>query len=293
MPVDVMHRFQLGDTGIHGVFVQMESSWAAMRAHVDYPEPVAGLLGTTVAAAALFTGLVKFEGKLSIQLRGTGDLRLLFAEATHAGTVRGIARWEGGPPRSLADAGDDAQLAITIENAQRQTRQQGLVAVDGEHLAAALEQYFERSEQLPTRIVLAAGGGRCAGLLLQRAPAEGGHAASGDADAWNRAGHLLSTLRDEELLGLSVETVLTRLFHEEGVRLQAGRALEFACSCSAERVAGVLRSLGEEESRAAAGPEGVVEVTCEFCGHAYRFDAVDVAAMFAGDGVMSGSGTRQ
>ncbi len=293
MPVDVMHRFQLGDTGIHGVFVQMESSWAAMRGHVDYPEPVAGLLGSTVAAAALFTGLVKFEGKLSIQLRGSGDLRLLFAEATHAGTVRGIARWDGAP-RSIADAGADAQLAITIENAQRQTRQQGLVPVEGEDLAAALEQYFERSEQLPTRIVLVSEGTRCAGLLLQRAPAEGGRAAAVDADAWNRAGHLLATLRDEELLGLSAETVLTRLFHEEGVRLQPGRAIQFACSCSTERVAGVLRFLGEDEARAAAGESGVVEVICEFCGKAYRFDAVDMAAMFAGEGVvMEASGTRQ
>ncbi len=293
MPVDVMHRFQLGDTGIHGVFVQMASSWAAMRGHVDYPEPVAGLLGATVAASALFTGLVKFEGKLSIQLRGSGDLRLLFAEATHAGTVRGIARWDG-TPRSIADAGADAQLAITIENAQRQTRQQGLVPVEGEDLATALEQYFERSEQLPTRIVLASEGARCAGLLLQRAPAEGGRAAVADADAWNRVGHLLATLRDDELLGLSAETVLMRLFHEEGVRLQPGRAIRFACSCSTERVAGVLRSLGEDEARAAAGQDGVVEVICEFCGKAYRFDAVDMAAMFAGEGVvMEPSGTRQ
>ena len=279
---DVLHRFQLERAGVRGAIVRLEQSWQDICAHSDYAEPVQRLLGQTVAASALFTSVIKFEGRLSIHLRDEGPLQLLFAECSHDGRVRGIARWEGASPQTPITLGNaDARLAITIENAVTDTRYQGLVPVEGDTMAAAFEGYFERSEQLPTRILLAARAGRCAGIMLQRMPGEGGIATTVDADAWNRVTHLLATLSDDELLELPIDILLLRLFHEESVRLQPAQTIGFECTCSRERVASMLRSLGEEEGEATLAEQGSIEVTCEFCNRQYSFDRVDVAAVFA------------
>jgi molecular chaperone Hsp33 len=291
---DVLHQFQLQSAGVRGSFVRLESSWADVCEHADYAQPLLRLLGESLAASALFAGTIKFEGSLSIQLRGAGPLRLLFAECTHHGRLRGIARWEGPPAEGPIDlCQPDAQLAITIENTQTETRYQGLVPVEGVRLADAFEGYFERSEQLPTRIVLAEGGGRCGGLMLQHIATEGGASASVDTDAWNRVGHLLATVTEQELLELPVETLLLRLFHEEGVLMQVSRPQVFECSCSRERVSAMLRSLGPEEGEAALGDDGVVTVTCEFCNRGYSLDRVDIAQLFAATPSMQGPSRPQ
>lgn len=291
---DVLHPFQLQRAGVRGSLVRLESAWAEICEHADYAPPLMRLLGESLAASALFASTIKFEGSLSIQLRTPGELRLLFAECTHDGRLRGIARWEGpAPEESIALDQPGTQLAITIENAQTETRYQGLVPVEGERLADAFEGYFERSEQLPTRIVLAQGGGRCAGIMLQQVATTGGTDKPIDPDGWNRISHLLSTLKPEELLELPVETVLFRLFHEEEVVLHPVQAQRFECSCSAERVAGMLRSLGAEEGQSALDEEGVVAVICEFCNHEYRFDRVDMAQLFAAGPSAPGSSTSQ
>lgn len=279
---DALYPFQLQRAGVRGSLVRLESAWADICEHADYAPQLMSLLGESLAASALFASTIKFEGSLSIQLRTQGELRLLFAECSHDGRLRGIARWEGPAPKdAIALDQPGTQLAITIENAQTETRYQGLVPVDGERLADAFEGYFERSEQLPTRIVLAQGGGRCAGIMLQQIATTGGTDSPVDPDGWNRIIHLLSTLKPEELLGLPVETVLFRLFHEEDVVMHAAQPQVFECSCSVERVAGMLRSLGPEEGQAALNEDGVVAVVCEFCNHEYRFDRVDIAQLFA------------
>lgn len=292
---DVLHRFQLERAGVSGAIVRLEQSWESMRAHSDYAEPVEQLLGQTVAASALFSSVIKFEGRLSIHLRDDGPMKLLFAECSHDGRVRGIARWEGeAPPQAPITLGSaDARLAITIENAMTDTRYQGLVPVEGDTMAAAFEGYFERSEQLPTRLVLAAGTDRCAGIMLQRMPGEGGIASSVDADAWNRVLHLLATLSDQELLELPIDVLLLRLFHEEQVRLQPAQPIRFECTCSRQRVETMLRSLGQEEGEATLAEQGSIEVTCEFCNRQYSFDRVDVAAVFALSPLGQGSTTPQ
>lgn len=233
-----------------------------------------------------------------------GLLRLLFAECTAAGTLRGIARLEdpevtddgvpdgspavaGSPPGSdLRDLGEGAILAITIENPSRSGREpmryQGLVPLESPKLAGALEDYFRQSEQLPTRLLLVADDTRAAGIMLQKLPGD-----EGDDDGWVRANALLDTLALHELLDWPVGTLLHRLFHEEGVRLLDQRALRFECSCSRERVADVLRSIGEEEARAAAA-EGMAEIVCEFCGQRYHFDADAIGALFAAHPAPSG-----
>jgi molecular chaperone Hsp33 len=288
--IDQRTRFLLEDAGVRGVRVHLDAAWREIRGRADYPPAVAELLGEASAAAALLTAHAKVDGRLSLQLRGEGALRLLFAECTAHDTLRGIAHFDedAGPrdfSRDLRRLGDGAMLAITIENhppsARDPQRYQGLVPLESDSLAGALEDYFRRSEQLPTRILLAADGTRAAGLMLQKLPGD-----EGDADGFTRAGALLDTLAPGELLDWPDETLLHRLYHEEQVRLLDRRSLCFACSCSRERVASVLQSIGREEALAAA-ESGVAEVRCEFCGQRYHFDADAIGGLFdaAGDGL--------
>jgi molecular chaperone Hsp33 len=277
---DSLLRFQLERAGIRGAIVRLDKAWQHIRANGGYTPPLGTLLGQTVAASALFTSAIKFDGRLSIQLRDSGALRLLFAECTHDGQLRGIARWEGDAPTSPVVLESGARLAITIENAITDTRYQGLVPVEHGDLASAFEGYFQRSEQLPTRLVLAANDTYCAGLMLQQIATTGG-TQSVDADGWNRMQHLLATLTPDELLALPPEQLLLRLFHEEDMRVQPARPLAFGCTCSRERVGDMLRSLGRAENEAVLAEQGSVQITCEFCNRHYVFDGADIAALFA------------
>ncbi|GAB3378038.1 Hsp33 family molecular chaperone HslO [Lysobacter fragariae] len=283
---DQLTRFLIQAAGVRGVLVHLQDTWQQIQARSDYPAAAAELLGEAAAAAALFTGHAKVDGRLSVQLRGQGALRTLFAECTAAGTLRGIAQIaedEGEVSRDLGQLGADAMLAITIENPPRGDRDpiryQGLVALESDSLAGAFEDYFRRSEQLPTRLLLAADGDTAAGLMLQKLPGD-----TGDDDGWVRAGALFDTLQPRELLELPGETLLHRLFHEDGVDVLGGRPLSFACSCSRERVEAMLVSLGSEEAHAALA-DGEARVRCEFCGQTYRFDGEQMDQLFAPTGV--------
>lgn len=284
---DHLTRFLLPRAGVRGVHVHLGDTWRRIASADDYPPSVRDLLGEAAVASALFTGHVKVDGRLSVQLRGAGALRTLFAECTAAGTVRGIARIaeDARDPGGLEELGDDALLAITIENpgigSRDAARYQGLVPLDAPDLSEAFESYFVQSEQLPTRILLAAGAHHATGLMLQKLPADGG-----DDDGWNRASALFSTLGAAELLDTPAAALLHNLFHEESPQQLGGRKLSFACSCSRERVAEMLASLGRDEAEAAL-IDGVARIRCEFCGQAYEFDAPALHALFtAGRGPM-------
>jgi molecular chaperone Hsp33 len=279
---DFLQRFSLERAHVNGVLVRLTESWQQVRNRADYPASIQTLLAKTLAASALLTGNIKFEGSLSIQLKGCVPLSLLFAECGDDGRVRGLARWTAEPTKNfrLTDGGSGAIMAITIENSTSGQRYQGLVPIEDPDLSVLFERYFERSEQLPTRIVLAADETRCAGIMLQQLPVDAGRETH--ADAWNRVGVLLSTLTMDELLSLPAEKLLLRLFHEESARAHAPRPLTFGCRCSRERVAGVLYSLGRDEAQAAVREDGFAEVTCEFCNTKYRFDRVDLEQLFRG-----------
>ncbi|GAA4860513.1 Hsp33 family molecular chaperone HslO [Luteimonas vadosa] len=284
---DRLTRFLLERAGVRGVRVHLDEAWAKIRSREAYPEVVAELLGEACAAAALFTGHAKVDGRLSVQLRSQSTLRTLFAECTAAGTLRGIAQLaeDGGPvSRDLRELGDDAVLAITIENTSRAgtgqsepRRYQGLVALEADSLSGAFEDYFRQSEQLPTRILLAADADAAAGVMLQKLPGDGG-----DEDGWRRACALFDTLSPQELLDWPTDLLLSRLFHEDGPQALGDRPLWFACSCSRERVSGMLQALGEEEARAALS-DGTAHVRCEFCGQGYDFTPGDIDALFTAD----------
>ena len=284
---DVLHRFLIEGANVRGVLVRLSESWSTINASADYPPEISTFLGQATAAVALFGGHTKVEGRLSLQLKGNQSLRTVFAEYRHPGLLRGLAHWHDPVPAplTLRDLGKDALLALTIETQPpgqpEPVRYHGLVDLDANSLAQACEGYFARSEQLPTRLLLAQRGGRAAGILLQTLP---GHAP--DDDAWARVQALLETLSEDELFNLPAETLLYRLFHEDGVRLLAEQALRFACTCTRERVEQVLRGIGEEEALAAI-EDDAARVTCEFCGHTYRFDRVDIAGLFAQPAVPS------
>jgi len=289
-PDDFLHRFELERADVRGVLVRLDESWKQVRSRTDYPAPLAELLAQSLAASALFTGNIKFEGSLSIQLKSAGPLTLLFAECGHDGRVRGLARWQGEVPEDFSVLGEDRSplLAITIDNRASGQRYQGLVPVEDARLATLFERYFERSEQLPTRVALAYDGERCAGLMLQQLPGAGNR----DADAWNRVGHLLASATPAELLQSPPEKLLFQLFHEEQVRLHGPHELTFGCSCSRERVAGMLRSLGRSEAEAAVRDDGTAEVTCEFCNTRYQFDRVDLEQIFRTEQDLQANRTR-
>lgn len=277
---DTLTRFMLEHSGVRGVLVHLDATWQTIRERTPYPEPVAERLGETCAAAALFTGHTKLDGRLSVQLRGTGALRTLFAECTAAGTMRGIAHFTEPLPQPLTPRafGEGSVMAITIETqppgGQGLMRYQGMVSLDADHLAQAFEDYFAQSEQLPTRVLLAANGDRAAAVMLQQLPE--GHV---DVDGWNRNSALFATLKTDELLALPAETLLFRLFHEENVRVLGQRSLSFACSCSRARVEDMLRSLGPDEAEAAV-EDGQTQVFCDFCGKAYQFSAEQISGLF-------------
>ena len=284
---DRLTRFLLPHAGVRGVHVRLDDTWKRIRDSSDYAPALSELLGEACAAAALFTGHAKVQGRLSIQLRGEGALRTLFAECTAAGTLRGIARTGEddsgvGVSRDLRALGDGAILAITIENpgsgGREPSRYQGLVPIESDSLVGVFEGYFAQSEQLPTRLLLACDTAAAAGLMLQQLPFDRPDDA-GDADGWTRATALFDTLGPAELLELPASALLHRLFHEEDAQLLGERPLSFACSCSRERVGAMLQSLGAEEAYAALSDERA-SIRCEFCGQTYMFDRQDLDAIF-------------
>lgn len=291
LPVsDEVRRFTVENRPVRGHFVRIEAAWRALREHQHYPACVRELLGQAVSAAVLLSATLKFRGTLTLQLQGEGAVRLLVAQCTHDFRVRAVVRTDD---RALAPVpqsarfrelvGEQARLAVTIETGEGGARYQGIVPLEGESLAQSLETYFASSEQLPTRIRLAADDAHAAGLLIQKLPTPAA-AAPEAQDAWQEAEQGLDTVQGAELLDLPFERVLTRNFGQHDLRLYAGAPVRFECRCAPERVQRVLRALGEQEVRDVLREQGAVTVTCDFCSRPYRFDADSVDALFATEG---------
>ena len=276
---DQLYRFVFESLDIRGEIVQMDASWKAVLERYTYPATVAEQLGQAMAAVILLSATIKYDGSLILQSQGNGPLRTLVAQATRQRTVRGLARWEGELPEgNLAKLYGTGQMMLTVVNRGGE-RYQGIVGLEGENLAEALEGYFNNSEQLATRFWLVADGERAAGLFLQQLPSELDRQAE-----WQRIGMLAETITRDELLNLPVQTLLHRLFHEEQVRLFEPEPVAFRCSCSRERIADSLRAMGKAELLSILEEQGAIEVDCDFCNKHYRFDAIDTEQLFI-DGV--------
>lgn len=287
---DNLQRFVFEDAPIRGEIVRLDATYRAVLDRREYPPAVRDVLGELMAAAALLASTLKFEGKLIMQIQGNGPLKLLMAECTEGGTMRALAQWRGDVAHApLAELVGGGKFVMTIDPQNSRERYQGVVQLEGGTVAAALEHYFAQSEQLETRLWLAADRQQAAGMLLQKLP----DSPLVDVDAWDRAVHLGSTLTRIELLSLPVREILHRLYHEEDIRLFARQPLSFRCSCTRARVEAVLRMLGQPEVDSILQERGNVDVDCEFCGAHYEFDPVDAAQLFADPAPRDTPTTRQ
>lgn len=285
---DTLRRFIFEKLPVQGRYVHLDASWRAVLERQDYPAPVRTLLGEAMAAMALLSTTLKFDGAITLQVQGDGPLHLLVVQCTSRLSLRGLARWHGDlSDSSLQKLLGEGRLALTIEPSEKGERYQGIVPLEGETLAASLEGYFQRSEQLPTRLWLTAGADCASGLLLQVMPER-----QRNPDAWQHVTVLADTVTSKELKTLSAEQLLQRLYHEEDVRLFEATPVAFRCQCSRERIEATLRSLGAEEMHSILREQGKVHVDCEFCGRGYDFDAVDVQTLFVPEAQSAHSGAR-
>lgn len=288
---DYLYRFVFEQFGVRGEFVRLGASWQSVWDRHEYPQAVASQLGGALSSVVLLSGTIKFKGSLTLQIQGEGALKSVIAQATEQRTIRGMANYDKDAIEALQVDDLDAllgtaRLVMTAE-APSGERYQGIVPVEHADLAGAVESYFEQSEQLPTRLWLAADQEYAAGLFLQRLPGD-----EEDAENWQRVTLLADTIKDEELLGLDAKELLHRLFHEEDLRLFDPEPVSFRCGCSRERIGKALVSLGEGEVAQILDEMGSIDVTCEFCNTGYSFDTVDAAALFR-DVSDGGSGSVQ
>jgi molecular chaperone Hsp33 len=342
-----LHKFLFDGLPVRGMLVRLTGSWRELLSRretgSEYPPELRDLLGQMSAAAVLMQANIKFNGALVLQIFGDGPVKLAVAEAQPDLAFRATAKCvgevaPGAALEAMVNLHGQGRCAITLDPKDKfpgQQPYQGVVSLHGDQreplqkISEVLEHYMLQSEQLDTKLVLAANGDIAAGLLIQRLPVEGegnlqGVRGAGPAsptpspagehpalpawsqrssneddiglsDAFNRISILAGTLTAEELLTLDADTVLRRLFWEETVTRFEPQAPHFACTCSRERVTQMLRGLGRDEADSVLAERGEIEISCDFCGQHYRFDAVDVGAMFTavGNQPVGGDATLQ
>lgn len=283
---DTLQRFLFEHSHVRGMLIHLSSSYQAVSERYEYPQWVQEQLGQALAASTLLGSTIKFTGSLIMQLQTEGPINMLVAQCDHERHIRGLARWQKDAPKP--DEGGNpfgkGNMIITINSERHEDRYQGVVSMESGTLAGAIENYFQQSEQLQTRLWLAADGDQVVGMLLQHLPGQ-----EADKDIWDRIESLGTTITDNELLTLSTEEVLYRLFHEEEVRLFDPEPASFRCSCSREKIINMLRSLGSEEAHDIIKEEGKISVGCDFCNQQYEFDSVDVEEIFASNTPPPGS----
>lgn len=280
--IDTLHRFTFEHTPIRGNVVHLHQSFMTALQNQDYPAVLRKALGELMAAGLLLAATLKMRGALVLQIQGKGALKLLVVECSRLQendglTIRATAKFnEAMTEASLLELIGDGHFVITLDPKDGGEGYQGIVPLEGDSVAEILENYMRRSEQIETSIWLACDGKQAAGLLLQKLPDQ----KETDVDAWNRTNLLAETIQDQELFDLSVEELLTRLFHEEEVRLYSGQAVRFHCSCSRDSVSNMLRMLGQDEIESIIEEQGELEIHCDFCNQHYRFDKIDSEQLF-------------
>jgi molecular chaperone Hsp33 len=277
---DQSQRFLFEDHPIRGQHVSLDQSWQEIAQQGGLEGRGLSLLGEALVVVALLVDTLKIKGSVTLQIRGTGPLELLVVEANSKHEIRGTAR-QVGEIDEQADIqqifGSDV-LVITIKTEGAEPHQ-GIAPLRGIKLSDALEYYFATSEQLPTHFCLTCDAKNASGMLIQKIPGK-----LKDDDVWDRVLHLAATVTDDELQRLALGDLLRRLFNEETLRLFDSRTIKFACSCSRERTAAMLLSLGKAEASEILESEGEISVSCEFCSANYSFDQIDVEQVFGEGG---------
>jgi molecular chaperone Hsp33 len=273
---DNLHRFLFSTGGVRGELVQLDASYRAVVHERHYPDLIAQQLGQALAAVSLLSATIKYQGSLILQTQTRGPLHTLVAQATHAGSIRGLARWHKQQALTAQEGlFGDGRLVMTLEPNQGEPYQ-GIVSLQNQSLADSLQTYFEQSEQLGTRLWLAANNETAVGLMLQILP--GSDQATSH---WESIRTLAQTVTRDELLKLDAETLLYRLFNEEGVRMLDSSPIAFRCQCNQQRIANALRTFEQAELEEILREEGKISVDCEFCNRHYAFDRVDLEALLS------------
>ena len=298
---DRLLRFLMADAGIRGEWVELDASWTEVVQRHQLDPTCTALLGELTAATLLLSATIKHTGSLTAQIVGDGPVKLAVVQSRAQGSYRATLKLSesrvmpadaNAELATLINPGNQGRFVITIDPEEEGGNSyQGIVPLEGNTVARMLERYMFRSEQLPTRLWLAANGERVCGLLLQKMPLDD-RGPPPDSDGWNRLQKLGETLTAEEMLEMDGETALKRLFWQESLGDVTTRALHFACQCTRERVAAMLQMLGQDQVEDILDEQGEVSVNCEYCNSPYRFDPVDCAGLFK-TGTMPGSDTRQ
>lgn len=288
---DSLQRFLFEQSPVRGELVHLDDAWRAVLERHDYPPALRAVIGELMAAAVLLAATLKLKGALILQIQGMGPVTLLVVECDGDLNVRATAKWQGElDGLDFAQMVGDGNFVITLDPRDGGQTYQGIVELDGDSVAEVLQNYMLCSDQLETRLWLAADAQGAAGLLLQKMPGEGGHAlAEQEDDMWPRVTMLTETLKREELLGLPAVELIRRLYSEEDVRLFDAQPVAFKCSCSRAKVGRMLTMLGWDEVQSVLSEQGEAVVTCEFCNQLYRFDKVDAEQVFASEVVLDGS----
>ena len=297
---DTLQKFIFDNAAVRGELVEISDTWREIQARHGYPKAVRSVLGEMVAAGALLSANLKFNGSIVMQIHGDGPVRLLVVECDADLKMRATAKLapdvEVADDASLSDmfnVNGKGRFVITLDPADKvpgQQPYQGVVPLDGEDMASVIENYMLRSEQMDTRLWLAADDKVARGLLLQKLPRHSGKedqtkqaTEAEDLETWNRAAMLGQTVKREELLSTDISTLLHRLFWEETIRVFDPLHPQFHCSCNREKVGSMLKMLGQEEVESALADLGELGINCDFCGKHYAFDKVDCAQLFATD----------
>ncbi|MBV8656340.1 MAG: Hsp33 family molecular chaperone HslO [Burkholderiales bacterium] len=291
MSQDILQRFLFDTAPVRGEMVRLTDTWQQVLARRKYPPVLERLVGELMAAAALMTAMLKFEGSLIMQLHGKGLVKLIVIECESDLTMRATARWDESvselPDLPLSELLGDGKFVITLDPKAEGQTYQGIVGLSGNSIAALIEHYMETSEQLDTRLWLACDGQSATGFMLQKLPA-----GQGDPHGWEHLTTLAETITPAELQSLEPRDLLYRLYHQEAVRVTLEEHPHFGCSCSREKVGNMIKMIGRDEADSILAERGRIDVNCDFCNQHYEFDPVDIAQLFKTDSITIPTDTR-
>jgi len=280
MASNVLNRYLFEDLSVRGELVQLDEAYQRIISSKDYPAALQKLLGELLVSTTLLTATLKFEGSITIQLQGDGPVSLAVINGDNEQKIRGVARWEGhiADDATLHDMMGKGYMVITIEP-KKGERYQGIVGLEGDNLEQVLEGYFERSEQLKTRIWIRTGEhegkAHAAGMLIQVVP-DG----TGSENDFEHLEQLTNTVKNEELFTLPANELLYRLYNQEQVRLFEPQNVEFRCGCSRERSGAAIVTVDKNEIYDILASDGSVSLHCDYCGTTYSFDESDVNKLY-------------
>ncbi|AXV64079.1 Hsp33 family molecular chaperone HslO [Pseudoalteromonas lipolytica] len=280
MQQDLLHRYIFDQLDVRGELVQIENTYQEMIANHNYPAPVQALLGELLVATCLLTATLKFEGEIAVQLQGDGPVKYAVINGDDKQNMRGIARLQGEVQGStIKDLIGNGYMVITITPTKGE-RYQGIVPLEHDTLDKCLESYFEQSEQLKTRLwfatEIAAGSAKAAGLFLQVLPVN----KDKSVEDFTHLEAISNTIKDEELLNLDANTVLTRLYHEDNPQLFEPQSINFRCGCSRDKTIAALVNIGQDALLDDVKEKGEVKISCHYCLKDYVFNEQDIKAIF-------------